>query len=160
MDISEIWNSLGYLVAPVVILGIAYLELRIANRLVRFAAVAVSLTLFALAVLTLVSQGFLLFDGTSRRPNANSPDGKHVAVTTWLLSHGDECDHAYVAVRSHFSPVGTGVFYGCASHPPIDPDVRWLDNSSLLISYSAKSQIKPCPNVPKYTGGIHVLCQQ
>jgi hypothetical protein len=158
MDISEIWDNLPYVVAPAIALTLGLMAFRMKRRWVRFSAFAVSLVLFLLAGLTLALQAYVLINSTARRPNVISPDGKHVAVTRWLLSGAIGCDHAYVSIRSRFSPIAKGVDFECA--PPAEPRVQWLDDHHLLITYWEMGEVAACSPGPDRIKGIQVLCRE
>jgi hypothetical protein len=110
--------------------------------------------------------GFALFlDGcelatsTARRPGIISPDGKHVAVVRWFLPGAMGSNYIHVSIRSRFSPIATEV-ESDGGDPSDDPDVRWLDNHRLLISYWVKGKIEACSPGPDKVKGIEVLCQK
>jgi hypothetical protein len=159
MDISEIWNNLVFLAAPAVALVLIILAHRIPRKLVRIPAYAGSILLFLIAGFVLFLDGCELTTSTARRPGLISPDGKHVVVVRWFLPGAMGGNYAHVSIRSRFSPVATEVESG-EGDPPNTPDVRWLDNRRILISYWEKGQIKACSPGPNRVEGIEVLCQE
>src|ERR1035441_1377404 len=135
MDISEIWNHLGYLAPPIVALILFVLSRRIPHKWVRIPARVGSIMLFLIAGFVLFIDGCELITATARRPGIISPDGKHVALTYWVLVGAVGFDHVHISVRSRYNPAATEVFTGLANNTPNDPEVRWLDDHRLLISY-------------------------
>jgi hypothetical protein len=96
---------------------------------------------------------------TVRRSGIISPNGRYVAVTRWFLPGAVGSNYVHVSVRSRFSPIATEVDSGPAD-PPDEPQVRWLDDHHLLITYWDKGQIEKCSAGPNKVENIEVLCKQ
>ena len=167
MDISEIWNNLGYLAAPIIAFVLFRLARRIPRKRLRISASTMTIRFFLIAGLALVGEGISLFYWTIRRPVIVSPDRKHVAVVCWTGVLFDETytAAAHISVRSRFSPIATEVFsegVGARTLPDLlnDPAVRWLDDHRLLISSRNDGQVKDCFPGPSRIDGIEVLCQK
>ena len=138
MDISEIWRVLAFvIVPPVAIWGIYRACCRIKTPALRSAGRVIS---FLLAILSTLLACLLLFGEwacTARVPAKASPDGKHIALESWGLQGATGADLATVQVRSRWSPVAKLVYSGPGSSVrEVDPEVRWIDNTHLLIRYN------------------------
>jgi hypothetical protein len=167
MDISEIWDNLGYLVAPIVAFLLFRLARRIPRNWLRISARAVAIVFFLIAGVALICEGYWLFCLTERRPAIFSPDGRHVAVTRWtvVLFDVNYLAEAHISIRSRFNPFAKEVFADqvvtrLLSDLLKDPDVRWLDDHRLLISSRSDGQVKDCSPGPSRIDGIEVLCQK
>jgi len=69
-----------------------------------------------------------------------SPDHRHLAIITYEKQGALGDDYAQVRVRAAWSPLGSIVYNGLGrwyykDSRPSSPDVRWLDNSHLLIRF-------------------------
>jgi hypothetical protein len=167
MDISEVWNNLGYLAAPLLAILLFCLARRIPRKWLRVSTCAGAIVLFLISGIALLAAGYELMYGTVRHPMIVSPDGKHVAVAYWggVLFDENYVAEVHVSVRSRFSPIATEVFKGqvitrLLSDLPNDPEVRWLDGHRLLISRRIKGKNKDCSPGPSRVAGIEVLCQE
>lgn len=166
MDISEIWDNLGYLAAPLAALLIFLLARRIPRKWLRIFVRTTAIVLLLISGLTLVV-ALLDFARSVRIAAIVSPDGKHVAVARWTGGLFDEnySAEAHVSVRSRFSPIATEVFSNgvvARSLPDLlnDPEVHWLDRNRLLISNGTGGQIKSCSPGTNRVEGIEVLCKE
>ena len=159
-DISEVWNSCGYLVAPAIASVLLCASLKIHRRWLRIASSGISVLLLLVSGIVLFMGAYFDISDTMRIPNLISPDGKHVAVVTWTLVGAVGFDHVHVKVRHRYSPFAKEVETGLAQQPPEDPVVRWIDSKSLLISYWKNGQISPCDLNRRTVEGITILCQQ
>jgi len=159
MDVSEIWDHLPAFLAPAVALAIGWMAFRMKRGRVRFSAFASSLVLLIMSGSMLIAELILMHD-TVRRPNVFSPDRGHVAVTRWLVSRGTGCDYVVVSVRSRLSPFPTDVFAGCAANAPNEPQVKWVSNDQLLITFREGGSVSRCWQGPDLVKGIRVLCEQ
>jgi hypothetical protein len=167
VDISEIWNNLGYLAAPILAILLFLFARRMPRKWLRISARSGAIVLFLISGLALLADGLDLFSRTVRRPAIVSPDGKHVAVANWTGVVFDEnyAAYAHISVRRRFSPLATEVYTGEVvtrrySDISNDPQLYWLDGHRLLISTSKNSEIKDCSKGPKRVDGIEILCRE
>jgi hypothetical protein len=167
MDISEIWDNLGYLAAPLVAFFLFHFARRIPREWLRIPVRFVCVLLIMIAVLALAAEGCWVLCWTTRRPAIVSPDGRHVALACWtgVIFDVNYVAAAHVSVRSRFSPIATEVFADqvvARSLPDLlnDPEVRWLDDHRLLVSTGKSGQIKGCSPGPSGVAGIQILCQE
>ncbi len=101
MDISEIWDNLGYLAAPLAALLIFLLARRIPRKWLRIFVRTTAIVLLLISGLTLVV-ALLDFARSVRIAAIVSPDGKHVAVARWTgacLMKTTQLRHMYLFVR-------------------------------------------------------------
>jgi hypothetical protein len=166
MDISEIWNNLGYLAAPLIVFVFFRFAKRVPRKWLRISARIGCVLLFIICGLGLIGDAFDLAM-TVRRPVIVSPDGKHVAVACWkwVIFDVNYVAEAHVSVRSRFNPIATEVFADgvvARSLPELhnEPEVRWLDDHRLLISSRNDGLIKDCSPGPSRIVGIEVLCRK
>jgi hypothetical protein len=167
MDISEIWNNLGYIAAPLAALLLFRLARRMPRKWLRISARTGAMALFLIAGLALLIDGYWLLGRTVRRPAIVSPDGRHIAVARWtgVLFDENYVAEAHVSIRSRFSPIAKEVFTDqviarLLSDLPNDPEVRWLDWHRLLISSKKDGEIADCSPKPNLLDGIEVFCQK
>jgi hypothetical protein len=140
MDISELRGFVVVLFVLSACVGVFVLAKRIGRKWLRWplrgtAIVGATLTLFVLALFI-----FGEYACTARVPVAYSPDGKHAAILTWGLQGALGMDIANVAVRYRYNPFAKNVYSGPGISPiphssDIDPQIRWIDNTHLLIRY-------------------------
>ncbi len=135
MDISELRGPVGLVLVLAAFVGITLLGKRVGRRWLRspLRAAAISgATLTTLALVLVISGEYSC---TARAPVAHSPDGKHVAILTWSLQGALGMDLASVNVRHSYSPFAENVYSGPGDSGGTDPQIRWIDNTHLLIRY-------------------------
>jgi hypothetical protein len=97
-----------------------------------------------------------------------SPDGRHLAVRTYVLQGVLGDDYATVGVRPRWRPWATGVYSGLgnwnfAEKKPGDPEVRWLNSAHLLIRYrDERTGNEGRGGPPKclgQAGAVHIVCE-
>jgi hypothetical protein len=166
MDIDEIWRILKWIVLPGIIAGtflrlarqIRRRSMRIAIRISSSVALAFSATV--LLFLLVAEVGCTKY----ARPNY-SPDGKHVATIAYALQDALGADYATVLVRHSWYPFADHAYDGIGSwdfnhEKAASPEVRWLDDSRLLIRYfddhTGTDGRATCRN---QIGKIRILCE-
>jgi hypothetical protein len=140
MDISEVLAFSKFLLP----LAVSWMIFRIAKR-VRYRWLRISIKTVASAFL--ICSVFLVFlllmvsVGCSKRATPMySPDGRHVAVRTYMFQGALGYDYATVYLRSRWIPWAKTAYSGVgiwdfSSDKPSEPQVRWLDGMHLLIKY-------------------------
>ena len=97
-----------------------------------------------------------------------SPDRRHLAVRTYALQGALGDDYATVGVRPRWRPWATSVYSGLgnwnfAEKRPVDPEVRWLDSTHLLIRYrderTGKEGRGGPPKCLGQAGAVQVACE-
>jgi len=167
MDISEIWNNLGYFTAPLITIPLFFLSRRIHRKWLRLALCSGAVLLLLISGIFLLIDGFWLMKMTVRRPSVVSPDGRHIAVALWTGVIWDEncAANAHIFVRDRYSPIASEVYTHevvqrqCSDITKV-PAFRWLDDHHLLVSKSDNGQIKDCSPGSIIVDGIEILCQE
>jgi hypothetical protein len=167
MDISEIWDNLGFIITPILASLIYIFARRIPRRSLRIFASACAAIIFLISGIALLAVGYYRLVLTVRCPAVVSPDGKHVAVTYWdgVIWDEEYVARAHVSIRSRYSPIAEEVFADqvvkhLLSDISKDPEVQWLDRHQLLISSKRDGQIRDCSPRRSRIDGIEVLCRQ
>lgn len=112
---------------------------RLASRPLRLATLILAPTA---AVLFLAVAGLLFFFNASytrHLATVAAPDGRHVAIPTYIVNDGTGVDTAEVSVRHAFDPyahrVYTGPVHFDPAQSPPEPELQWVDDTHLLIRY-------------------------
>jgi hypothetical protein len=127
IDISEVWNNLGFLLALVVALFLLFMALRVPKKWIRIPAIGFGALFVVIAGLALLLDGYFLLASTARRPGLVSPDGKHVAVVRWDLVGAVGLDHVHVSIRSRFAQLQLRCLQISPTTPPtIQMCVGWI----------------------------------
>jgi hypothetical protein len=98
-------------------------------------------SILAIAGIPLLIGAVILESTCTRRPQAIvSPDGKHIVFNDFVAQGALGDDYATVRVRRAWSPFSETVYSGLGSwdfkeNRQTNPEVRWIDNSTLLIRY-------------------------
>jgi len=162
MDISELPFFVGILLILVVLLAVFFAVSYNAKRLssslrwpVRVGASAGA----ALIAILLALFVFVDYWWTGRAPAAYSPDGKYVAILTWRALSAIDDGTATVKVRHRYSPFAKKVYSGPGySSDSVDVQLRWIDNSHLLILYGDwLGYDQACA---PHAFGVEVTCEQ
>jgi hypothetical protein len=134
----ELWLAWLYvLLAAAVLLGsIRWLwrtrpEGRTVRVLVHVAGLLTTPVAFVVTLFLVLAQGC-----ERHSPLIGSPDGKHVARVLINVGSAMDQDYSTVIMRRSWSPVWRDVYFGLGFYGeigPIQPQVKWLDNSHLLI---------------------------
>jgi hypothetical protein len=103
LDISELWSSCNFLLAPTVGLIAFHFAKYIHSQRLRIPVRMVTAAFFAVAagLLMLVA---LVQLGCSEHARLYSPDGKHVLVISYIGQGALGADYANASVRSRWSP--------------------------------------------------------
>ena len=164
MDISEVLEAtvkaLYYFAALALVIAGLYFGFRSRRLWIRIVLFLCSTLLVVVTALALWFDFYLMAGSTMHRPAIYSPDGKIVAVISWTLSGAVGFDHVHVRLRSRCSPVAKEVFTGLAQNPPDEPEVLWIDNQHLLISYWKDGHIEKCDKESRAILGVDVLCRE
>lgn len=169
MDISEFLTFLKPALIPIAGWAIFRVAKRAKRRWLRgplkVAGCAVVVCGAAVVLLVLLAEAAC----TQHTPSVKSPDGLYIAVLSYVLQGALGDHYANVSVRAWWSPYAETVYSGTGSwdfrnSKPHDPEVRWLDRSTLLIRYyddrtgrEGRGSPAVCRN---RTGGIQIVCQQ
>jgi hypothetical protein len=161
MDISELPFFVGILLILVAFFAVFVAGSHKAKRLptllrwpVRAGASAgAALTVILIALFVLVDYWW-----TGRAPAAYSPDGKHVAVLTWRSLSAIDDGIATIKVRHSYSPFAKKVYSGPGYSADSVAQLRWIDNSHLLIRYGGwLGYDQACA---PHAFGVEVTCEQ
>lgn len=162
MDISEILTFSRFLLPPAAFWIIFRVARRIRFRWVRTSIRALALAAFAIA-LAVVFMLLLVEVGCSEHPpSIPSPDGRHVAILSYTMQGALGDDYASVSVRSRWIPWAHTVYSGVGvwdfkRATPADPEVRWLDDSHLMIrSHYVQRPHTTCLN---RVGELRITCE-
>lgn len=98
--------------------------------------------LLSVPIAILAGLGFLMIGCQSHGPLVGSPDGRHVARVQVSDALGAVVEPvASVAVRHRWTPGWTNAYVGFgypgSAKSIMEPQVKWLDDSHLLIPYPA-----------------------
>lgn len=99
---------------------------------------------------------------TRRPPSIYSPDGKHLAIVEFLEAGVFDDDYVTVSLRRSWWPFATVVYSGSggydANPAQSSPEVRWIDDSHLLVRYapSDRGPKRPCVDLK---GDVQVVCK-
>jgi hypothetical protein len=135
MELWVYWSILAAIFLSTIVLVWLAIRFKVAHRglrtLVRMVAGISSLPFALVSLIGLYAQGC-----QTHTPLIGSPDRKHVARV--MAQEGwNEPDWSTVIMRRSWRPTWRTVFFGGGfmgnDHEPIEPQVRWLDNSHLLI---------------------------
>jgi hypothetical protein len=110
------------------------------------------------ALIVILLALFVLVDycWTGRAPVTYSPDGKHVAILAWRSLSAIDDGIATVKVRHSYSPFAKKVYSGPGYNAEsADVQLRWIDNSHLLIRYGVYDQA-----CALHAFGVEVICEQ
>ena len=157
IDISEIWNSFGWIASPLISLALIVVSFRVRRRWLRNTTLVLTSFLFIIAGGLAYIVGCDMVVSNARIPGVVSPDRKHIAVVRWWLPGALGDDTIHVSIRHAYSPIAVEVETGAATPP--DPKVEWLDDHRLLITYWEKGSIKPCSSEGGRVAGIEILCK-
>ena len=167
VDISDLWLFLGIALIPYLML----LGFRFSSHIkvvwIRWSVKTLaSVLLFpagALFLLMCLAQSAC----TRRASPIYSPDGKHIALLRFAMQGALGDDYGIVYVRRSWLPFADKVYSGLGYsdlglRPPM-PEVRWLDNSRLLIRFwddREKGDGRGGPPICKTSAGtVRVVCE-
>ncbi len=139
IDITDLWRFLTFALLPFLPLLSLIFSGGIRLRWARISVKAIgSLLLIPTGLFFL---GMCVFEsaGVRHAPPLYSPDGKHVALLWFALQGALGDDYGTVDLRRSWIPFAENVYSGLGNWGfdlrPASPEVRWLDNSRLLIRY-------------------------
>ena len=139
IDIADLWLFLGFALVPYLpVLGFRFSSYIKAVWIQRSVKTLTSILLFPAGL-------FFLFmclgqsACTRRASPIYSPDGKHIALVEFAMQGALGADYGIVYMRRSWLPFAKKVYAGFGEsrfdlRPP-SPEVRWLDNSRLLIRF-------------------------
>jgi hypothetical protein len=139
MDASELFPIIAALLAALLAGVVAWKMRRLPTKALRLSVVGVT-SLLALAAL-LVACALIFFDVnfTRRMPPLAAPDGRHVAITSYLVNTGTGVDEAEVSIRAPWNPYAHRVYTGPAQYTPNaetpEPELHWQDGTHLEIRF-------------------------
>lgn len=160
------------LIPIVAALAVAALALLGFLRSARLAARPTRVTLRTLtavlgAAALLVAAALLFFDlnYTRHLPPLVSPDGRHVARTTFTINTGTPADLAEVTVRSSGGPYAHSAYTGPSHFDPSapEPEVEWQDDTHLIIrfhTYLSTGEAATPQGCAASAAGVTILCEQ
>jgi len=162
IDISELWWFLAW----VFILLLPVLGIRL-SRYLKNAWMRISGTIAASVLMIPASLLFLLLCvaqvGCTKRMTLPSPSGKHIALLEFALQGALGADYANIYVRESWWPVAQRVFQGFGNWSPnpqgCSPEMRWLDDSHLLIRYWSDMSQGGYVTCRQKVGNVQVECQ-
>jgi hypothetical protein len=168
IDISDLWRFLGFASVPFLLVLGFWLFRHSKTSWVRLSGNV------ALSVLLLPTGLFFLLlcvmesGCTKRVAPIYSPDGKHLVLLQFVLQGALGDDYGDVYLRRSWWPFGDHVYQGVgawdfAHRQPFTPEVKWLDNSHLLIRYAddwrpndGRGGPAMCKNA---AGAIQIICE-
>jgi hypothetical protein len=166
MDIDQVWMILKLIVLPALMAATVFgLARKLRRRSMRIA------TRMGASVAAVLSAGVLLFlllgevACTKYTRPSYSPDGKHVATISYVLQGALGADYAIVLVRHSWYPFADHAYDGIGSwdfkhEKPGSPEVRWLDDSRLLIRYfDDRTDTEGRAICRNQVGKIRILCE-
>jgi hypothetical protein len=139
MDASELIPILGAFLAAALAVFVCWILRHVAAKGLRIGLMSATGLLALLAVG--IGGALLYFDlnYTRHLPPLVSPDGRHIATTSYVVGTGAPADLAEVAIRSAWSPYAHRVYSGPAQFEPNaatpEPEVRWIDKDHLEIRF-------------------------
>lgn len=156
IDISDLWLFILFTIVPALPL-LATRQARLIQRTwLRVVARGASGVLFGLAAISFVLLCIFQTACTERLKPIYSPDGQHMALIRVSMQGAVGRDSASVTLRRSWRPLGVNVWVGILI--AARPQVRWLDNSRLLIRYEHEPGHTVCD--AGGTGEIEVICEQ
>jgi hypothetical protein len=140
MELWEPWlTPVGAIIVLIVIVRFAFFGSNKDRRphfVIRTLSILVSVPVVVLAVLSL-----LMIGCESHGPLIGSPDGRHVARVQVSAALGAVVQPvASVVVRRSWTPAWRNAYVGFGfpgSSETMEPQVKWLDDLHLLITYPA-----------------------
>ncbi len=156
LDASEWIPIVGAALAALLAAVVCWGARRVDGRGLRIALRAVTGFLSLLALL--IGGALLFFDLNYTRHLAPliSPDGRHIATTSYIVGTGTGSDMAEVAVRGAWNPYAHRVYTGPSQYEPNaatpEPEVHWLDNTHLEIRFHTYVSASQRANSPSTTG--------
>lgn len=161
IDISDLWQFLGWALLPSVLLLGLRLSRHIQTRWVRTVARAAGSLLlvplgFFFLLLCLVQSGCV-----RHAAPLYSPDGQYIVVWQVVMAGALGDDYCNVAVRRNWWPIAERAYRGVGRWDERQqqvsyPEVRWLDRSRLLIRYREDSAHAMCK---ENVGAVQVICE-
>jgi hypothetical protein len=140
MDWTPIWRSLKFSL-PLIVACLGFILAGQMQRNGRRMAVRLISSLSMIMGIP-VLLGAVIVESTcvKRSPAIISPDGKHIAFSETLGQGALGDDYAIVRVRRSWSLYSENVYNGLGAWDfehkrQRNPEVQWLDNSTLLIRY-------------------------
>jgi hypothetical protein len=139
MDASELSPIVGAFLAAALAGVVCWAVRRVPAKGLRIGLMGMTGLLAMLAVC--IGGALLFFDMNYTRHLRPlvSPDGRHVATTSYVVGTGAAADLAEVAIRSARSPYAHRVYSGPAQYEPNavtpEPEVRWIDDTHLEIRF-------------------------
>lgn len=168
IDISDLWKFLGFASVPfLLVLGFWFFRHRHPSWVRLSGNVALSVLLLPTGLffllLCLVELGC-----TKRVPPIYSPDRKHLVLLQFGLQGALGDDYGDVYLRRAWRPFGDRIYEGLGGwdfthRRPFTPEVRWLDNSHLLIRYMDDRKPNDGRGGPAMcksgSGAVQIVCQ-
>ena len=139
---------------------------RVASRPLRLTLRSLAVLLAALCTVVAAALLFFAFRYTRHLPPAVSPDGAHLAITTYTVDNGTGVDPVEVTVRHTWFPYAHTVYTGPSKYDPAapEPEVRWQDDTHLQVRFNtyvdSPNTTATQQTCAAETAGIHILCEQ
>ena len=139
MDASEFFPIGAAMVAAVLAAAVAWKMRRLPSKALRALVVGLTSLLAVVALLVACALIFFDIDFTRHLAPLTSPDGRHLAITSFTVNTGTGVDQAEVAIRSPWNPYAHRVYTGPARYTPSaslpEPEVQWQDATHLEIRF-------------------------
>jgi hypothetical protein len=168
IDVSDAWRFFGFALPPFLVgLGLKLSSHMKTGWLRIFGKVAMSVLLIPTCLVFLFL--CLTESGCNKRvPQIYSPDRKHIGLLQFLFQGALGDDYAIVHVRRSWWPFAHRVYMGLGTwdfehNRPDGPEVKWLDNSRLLVRYwddRTSTDGRGGPAICEKTAGtVDIICE-
>lgn len=139
MDVSELLSIFAAALFGILLLAAVPRLRQLAHPFLR---VISSVAAGCVGVAALLMASILLYflhTYTRHQPALLSPDGKHLALTSYTVGDGSGVDTAEVSVRHAWDPYAHRVYTGPVRYQPDarppEPELEWLDATHLRIRF-------------------------
>jgi hypothetical protein len=139
MDASEVFPIVAAVLAAVLATGVTWKMRRLPSKGLRIAVVGLTGVLAIGALLVACALLFFDINFTRHLSPLASPDGRHIAITSYTVNTGMGVDVVEVAIRTPWNPYGHRVYNGPAQYTPNavtpEPELHWQDSTHLEIRF-------------------------